>query len=33
MFTPRNLDFVSRRLGNYTYSNQYHLLYDQVWVQ
>jgi peptide/nickel transport system substrate-binding protein len=33
MFTPRNLDFVSRRLGNYTYSNQYHLLYDQVWIQ
>jgi peptide/nickel transport system substrate-binding protein len=33
MFTPRQLDFVSRRLGNYTYSGQYHMLFAKVWVK
>jgi peptide/nickel transport system substrate-binding protein len=33
MFTPKQLDFVSKRLGNYTFSDQFHLLYDKVWVQ
>jgi len=32
MFTPRTLDFVSTRLGNYTYSDQYTMLFDKVWV-
>jgi len=33
LFNPRQLDFVSARLGNYTFSDQYHLLFDKVWVQ
>jgi peptide/nickel transport system substrate-binding protein len=33
MFTPKQLDFVSKRLGNFTYSDQFHLLFDKVWVQ
>jgi len=27
------VDFVSKRLGHYTYTNLYHLLFSQVWVQ
>ncbi len=27
------VDFVSRRLGNYTYTSLYHLLFSRVWVQ
>jgi peptide/nickel transport system substrate-binding protein len=33
MFTPKQLDFVSKRLGNFTYSDQFHMLFDKVWVQ
>lgn len=33
MFTPKQLDFVSKRLGNFTYSEQFHMIYSQVWVQ
>lgn len=33
MFTPHELDFVSSRLGNFTFSNEFHLIYSQVWVQ
>ena len=33
MFTPKQLDFVSSRLGNYTYSDQFHMIFSQVWVQ
>jgi peptide/nickel transport system substrate-binding protein len=32
MFTPKQLDFVSKRVGNFTYSDQFHLLFDKVWV-
>ncbi|MDE8347084.1 MAG: ABC transporter substrate-binding protein [Acidocella sp.] len=32
MFTPRQLDFVSKRVGNFTFSDQFHLLFDKVWV-
>jgi peptide/nickel transport system substrate-binding protein len=33
LFNPKQLDFVSARLGNYTFSEQFHLLFDKVWVQ
>ena len=33
MFTPKNLDFVSARLGNYTFSDQFKMIFSQVWVQ
>jgi peptide/nickel transport system substrate-binding protein len=33
LFTPKQLDFVSARLGNYTFSDQFHMIYSQVWVQ
>jgi peptide/nickel transport system substrate-binding protein len=29
----RYVDFVSKRLGHYTYTNLYHMLFSQVWVQ
>ncbi len=32
MFTPKQLDFVSKRVGNFTFSDQFHLLFDKVWV-
>ncbi len=32
MFTPKQLDFVSSRLGNYTYSDQFHMIFSKVWV-
>ncbi len=27
------IDFVSKRLGHYTYTILYHMLFSQVWVQ
>jgi peptide/nickel transport system substrate-binding protein len=33
MFTPKQLDFVSARLGNYIYSDQFHMIFSKVWVQ
>ena len=33
MFTPKQLDFVSARLGNYMYSDQFHMIFSKVWVQ
>ena len=30
---PQSVDFVSRRVGNYTYSPQYSALLDQMWVR
>jgi peptide/nickel transport system substrate-binding protein len=33
MFTPKELDFVSGRLKNFTFSDQFHLVYSEVWVQ
>jgi peptide/nickel transport system substrate-binding protein len=29
----RGLDFVSRRVGNYQYNPQWHVLLDQLWVR
>jgi peptide/nickel transport system substrate-binding protein len=33
LFNPKNIDFVSKRLGNFTFSGQYYFLVDQAWVQ
>ncbi len=33
LFTPKQLDFVSNRLQNYTFSDQFHMIYSQVAVQ
>lgn len=33
LFTPKQVDFVSRRLGNFTYSDQFHMIFSKVWVQ
>ena len=31
--TPSNIDFVSARVGNYQYSFQQAMLWDQFWVR
>lgn len=33
MFNPKLTDFVSKRVGNYTFSKQYYFIVDQAWVQ
>jgi len=33
LFTPKHVDFVSKRLGGFTYSDQFHMIFSQVWVQ
>src|SRR5262249_39731816 len=33
LFNPKNIDFVSKRVGNFTFSDQYYFLVDQAWVQ
>jgi peptide/nickel transport system substrate-binding protein len=33
MFTPKQLDFVSKQLGNFSYSDQFKMIFSQVWVQ
>jgi peptide/nickel transport system substrate-binding protein len=33
LFTPKHLDFVSKRLGNFQFSYQYYFLPAQAWVQ
>ncbi len=33
LFAPKHLDFVSKRLGNYTWSDQFHMIFSKVWVQ
>jgi peptide/nickel transport system substrate-binding protein len=33
LFTPKDLDFVSKRVGNFVYSNQYHWIVSLAWVQ
>jgi len=30
---PRHIDFVSKRVGNFTFSKQFYWLVDQSWVQ
>ena len=33
LFNPKHLDFVSKRVGNFTFSKQYYWVVDQSWVQ
>jgi peptide/nickel transport system substrate-binding protein len=33
MFNPKHLDFVSKRVGNFTFSKQYYWVIDLSWVQ
>ena len=33
LFTPKDVDLVSTRLGNYEFSSQYHWLIANSWVQ
>jgi peptide/nickel transport system substrate-binding protein len=33
LFTPKNVDFLSTRVGNYMFSNQYKWVISQAWVQ
>jgi peptide/nickel transport system substrate-binding protein len=33
LFTPKHLDFVSKRLGNFKFNSQYYFMVTQAWVQ
>jgi peptide/nickel transport system substrate-binding protein len=33
LFTPKLIDFVSKRVGNYQFSRQFYMLVDQLWVK
>jgi peptide/nickel transport system substrate-binding protein len=33
LFNPRQLDFISRRVGNFTFSGQFYFLWNQAWVK
>ena len=33
LFTPKHVDFVSKRVGNFTFSKQFYWLVDQSWVK
>ena len=33
LFTPKHIDFVSKRVGNFTFSKQFYWLVDQSWVK
>ena len=33
LFTPKHIDFVSKRVGNFIFSKQFYWLVDQSWVQ
>lgn len=33
LFTPKNVDFVSKRVGNFIFSNQFRWVIDQSWVE
>ena len=33
LFTPKHIDFLSKRVGNYTFSKQFYWLVDQSWVK
>jgi peptide/nickel transport system substrate-binding protein len=33
LFTPRHIDFLSKRVGNFTFSKEFYWLVDQSWVQ
>jgi peptide/nickel transport system substrate-binding protein len=33
IFTPRHVDFLSKRMGNYIFNAQYYFVHTQAWVQ
>ena len=33
LFQPKNLDLVSARVGNYSFSEQSHMVFAQAWVK
>ena len=33
LFTPKHIDFLSKRVGNFTFSKQFYWLVDQSWVK
>ena len=33
LFTPKHVDFVSKRLANYIWSDQFRMIFSKVWVQ
>jgi len=33
LFTPKIIDFTSKRVGNYQFSKQFYMLVSQLWVQ
>jgi peptide/nickel transport system substrate-binding protein len=33
LFTPKQIDFVSSRVGNYQFSRQFYMYVDQLWVK
>ena len=33
LFTPKRVDFVSKRIGNYFFNAQYYWVVTQSWVQ
>jgi peptide/nickel transport system substrate-binding protein len=33
LVNPRQVDFLSQRVGNYQYNPQWHMLFDQLWVR
>ena len=33
LFNPKHLDFISKRVGNFVFSDQFYWLVDQSWVQ
>ena len=33
LFTPKHLDFVSKRVGNFQFNSQYYFMVTQAWVQ
>ena len=33
LFTPKYIDFLSKRVGNYIWSAQFYMIFDQAWVQ
>ena len=33
LFTPKHIDFVSKRVGNFTFSKEFYWLVDQSWVK
>ena len=33
LITPKKIDFISKRVGNYQFSKQFYMVISQLWVQ